>query len=296
MSRSFLGFGQTQYIGQPYTRPIKLGPINGVAVPLLFQWISYGASSGVPNINVLVDLSQAPCKALDQIRSVYIDNLGSPVPVYVYFPDTFYTITAKANSEGWYPAFTNAKQIWVVGEGFLTGNIPQTTITLSNFPLPPNVNTELDQALALWLASPVITRGTSIYNTAFGTPALGDQLSTTVPFSLALLNNTVGLWGTPYPSGFIYLTSLEIGAVGFGADSTSGQINIESTGVAGILISPQYGSFRTGSGASQAGVIPITNLQGLQIKLDATQTWRARVATITTGGVGQVVSSFTQQP
>src|SRR5580704_7932466 len=106
--RSFIGFGQANYIGIPETQGIKLAGIKGVVIPLLFQWISYGASTAKPNINVLVNVNNQACIAMDQIRSVYIDNLGSDQPIYVNFPDTNYTIAAKPNSEGWYPAYTNA--------------------------------------------------------------------------------------------------------------------------------------------------------------------------------------------
>ncbi|MDE2020114.1 MAG: hypothetical protein KGJ13_07250, partial [Patescibacteria group bacterium] len=121
MSRNFAGFGQVQYIGTPYVVPIKLAGISGVVCPLRFDWFSYGASSLKPNINVLVNMDVQQCAKMDVIRSVYIDNLGSDNPIYVFFPDTGCTVSAKPNSEGWYPAYTNAKTVWVVGLGFVSG-------------------------------------------------------------------------------------------------------------------------------------------------------------------------------
>jgi hypothetical protein len=298
--RSFLGFGQVTYIGQPYSQPVKLAGISGAEVPLLFQWISYGASSVNPNINVLVNLETSACKAIDQIRSIYIDNLGSSIPVYVYFPDTGETLSAKANSEGWYPAFTNAKQFWVIGQGFLDGNIPQTYIIASNIPMQTSVNTELDQAIALWAASPVITRGSSIYNSKFGIPALGDQLQS-VPFTPNVAGGTAPLWGTPYLSGFLYLTSLQINcfSVGPGGSGISfGQLSLESTGVAGVLVQPIWECIGQPSSFTSQGYIggPILTISG-QIKLDATQTWRLRVVTAAgNAGQGQVTSAFTVSP
>jgi hypothetical protein len=294
MSRVFIGFGQQPYIGQPGAQAIKLGGISGSVIPLLFQWLSYGASSVVPNINVLVDLNGAACRSLDQIRSVYIDNLGSANPVYVYFPDTGYTIAAKANSEGWYPAFTNGRTVWVVGEGFLTGSIPQTFVLLSNVPMPPAVNTELDQAASLWLASPVISRGTSIYNSRLGIPALGDQFFATT-FDPTFTTGIVPLWNTPYASGFIYITSLIITAFAFQTAApfeALGQLTIESTGIAGTLIQP---IFMAQNPPANTATISIT---GMQIKLDATQTWRLRVSigAGNNGGIASITSTFTQQP
>jgi hypothetical protein len=286
MSRVFIGFGQVPYIGQPFTNPIKLSGIAGVQCPLLFQWLSYGASTLTPNINVLVDIGNAACKAMDQIRSVYIDNLGSDNPVYVYFPDTGYTIAAKPNSEGWYPAFTNAKQVWVIGEGFLTGDIPTAFIILCNIPLPASVNTEIDQAVALWKASASITRGSTIYNANLGSPALGDQVVNYV-FTFGTPGVfTSGLWGTPYPSGFLYINAIDFyltGTTGANNNVASTNIIVESTGVAGILFDLAY-SFEaeSGSGLIRDPGAPrlVGPLSGFNLKLDATQTWQIRVGSI----------------
>lgn len=286
--RSFLGFGQVPYIGTPFTNAIKLAGIAGVQIPLLFQWLSYGASTARPNINVLVNANNTVCRAMDQIRSVYIDNLGSDNPIYVNFPDTGYTIAAKPNSSGWYPAFTNAKTLWVIGEGFLTGDIPQTYIVLCNIPLPASINTEIDNAVALYRASPTISRGTTIYNAALGIPALGDQF-----FASSQLNlnsgGSVGLWNTPYASGFLFITGLNLNS--FGTTGGSVQVSIESTGVAGVLLAPTWFG-----GTPAPGVSQIVNLSAMQIKLDATQTWRMRLIQNIAGGFAQVLSSFTQQP
>lgn len=290
--RSFLGFGQVPYIGQPSAQAIKLGGIAGAAIPLLFQWLSYGASSSLPNINVLVDISQKVCAPVDQIRSIYIDNLGSDNPVYVYFPDTQYTLAAKPNSEGWYPVFTNARQMWVCGEGFLTGNIPQTGIIISNIPMPASVNTEIDNAVALWKASPSITRGLTIYNSAFGSPALGDQFFASALLDMGSLGATANLWNTPYASGFLYITDLQVVALNVTGAPGTGAFVIESTGVAGILASvSMYAPVTVNQNNA-----PVFQTRG-QIKLDATQTWRLRVSTnVGNGSRIQSFASFTQNP
>lgn len=293
--RTFIGFGQAAYIGQPFTQAIKLAGIQTLCVPLLFQWLSYGAATAKPNINVLVDLENAHCKSLDQIRSIYIDNLGSNVPVYVYFPDSNYTIVAQPNSEGWYPAYTNQKKMWVVGEGFLDGSIPQTFILASNVYIPPSVNVEIPQTVQLWRASPVISRGTSIYNSAFGVPALGDQFATAL-LNAAIAGNTAGLWGTPYSSGFLYLTNLVVTCVGVFSGvvglNENGGFQLESTGVGGVLLPLQFDSTQNpANGGAQ-----LLTMSGLQIKLDATQTWRGRITTPVSQGALLIVSAFTQQP
>jgi hypothetical protein len=295
--RTFIGFGQSSYIGIPQSQAIKLSGIAGVAVPLLFQWISYGASTVVPNINVLVDMRTSNCKALDQIRSVYIDNLGSDCPMYVYFPDTAYTVAAKPNSEGWYPVMTNSKVMWVIGEGFFTGDIPQTLIHVSNIPFVPSVNAEIDNAVALWRASPLITRGTSIYSSNLGIPALGDQFFSSGLLDFPSLGDIQNLWNTPKLTGFLYITTLNVNCVFafMGGNNQLGQIVIESTGVAGILLVPNFYAEKSTVASPSNQPLPIT-LTGIQLKLDATQTWRMRVAVPVDQGKVQAFSSFTYQP
>lgn len=297
--RSFTGFGQKSYIGQPYAVPIKLAGIATQCVPLLFQWISYGASTAVPNVNVLVNANNKPCSPLEQIRSIYIDNLGCDTPVYVNFPDTNTTIVAKPNSEGWYPAFTNQKVFSVIGEGFFTGDIGQTFIALCNVYIPPGVNNEIDTSVALWRGSPLITRGTSIYSSNYGIPALGDQFFSSGLLNLFNLGTTQNLWGTPKPSGFLYITGLSFyvaDAYSGGPAPTLGQCVIESTGIAGILAVPNY--FAPVVGGSYVGATPSPPIQmtGMQLKLDATQTWRVRVAVAVDQGFAQAFSSYTYQP
>lgn len=292
--RSFLGFGQSPYIGQPGSQAIKLAGIATVCVPLLFQWLSYGAATVRPNVNVYVDLDVQACKALDQIRSIYIDNLGSNIPVYVYFPDSNYTVVAQPNSEGWYPAFTNQKKIWVIGEGFLDGSIPQTFIIISNLYIPPSVNVEIPQQVTLWKASPVITRGNSIYNSSFGIPALGDQLTAGVLDATGF--NAQRLWNTPYAGGFLFIQQILctlFNAFGTHVAPQGGQFVIESTGAAGALIAPQFSAPIDTSPVSNQILI---DLKGMNIKLDATQTWQARIITPVISGNVQIFTSFTQSP
>lgn len=276
--RNFLGFGQVPYIGVPYINPIKLGGLAGQSVPLQFPWLAYGASSSKPSINVLVDMrGQNVAARLQQIRSVYIDNMGSDNPIYCYFPDTQYAIVAKPNSAGWYPAYTNDLIMWVIGMGFTTANVPLTLILVSNLIIQPAVDVEVDTAVSLWRASPQISRGNSIYNTNFGVPALGDQ------FFQAQLGDAAGsvvnLFNGPFASGFIYLTAITVFGANVADNSPNpvlGAVVMESTGISGILfsipfIAPPLSSFVVPSGNQQ-----FYNQTGMQVKLDATQQWRLR--------------------
>lgn len=291
--RSFIGFGQKPYIGIPSTLPIKIGGVNAQSIPLNFNWISYGASSLTPNINVLVSIENPTCRALDQIRSVYIDNLGSVNPVYINFPDTNYTVVAKPNSEGWYPVYSNSRVMWVIGEGFFTGSIPSTFIILTNRAEVPAVNNEIDQAVALWRASPIITRGTSIYNTALGTPSLADQAFASALLDAATLGATVNLWNTPFGSGFLYIRSLVINfTITVANPATGGSllIDILSTGAAGVLAQVQTYAF------AGAGTPNLILWQDANVQLDATQTWRMQIITNSNvTGTLQAITTFTQQ-
>lgn len=294
--RNFSNINLVNYKALLGTRAIKFGTISGVAVPVTINWMDYGASTANPNVSILADFETPACTALDQIRSVYIDNLGSSVPIYVYFPDTGYTVSAKPNSEGWYPAFTNAKQIWIIGEGFFTGNIPSTLVLVSNIPLYPSVNSEIDTATALYLASSNITRGTNIFNTNFGTPALGDQ------FTSAILNTEtdgqiVRLFQTPRPSGFIYVTSCYVSVQNFLNTSNSvvanNQFFFESTGLAGVFLATAL-SVQPSQNIPQ---VILLNIQG-QWKLDATQTyqWRNQVESGDAQGAAVINLSYTTNP
>lgn len=123
----------------------------GQAVTLNFAWVIYGASSFNPSINVRVDLSGANVSAsLKKIRGIYIDNKNSNVPIYVYFPSTGYSVVAKPNSDGWFPVYTTDFVFWTIGEGFVSGAIPTTTILVTNLVNVPSINEEFGQAIALY--------------------------------------------------------------------------------------------------------------------------------------------------
>lgn len=282
MSRTFIGFGQLKYIGVPFVRPITLEGRMGQVVPLMLNWLSYGASSNVPNINVAVDLSLNSVWArLKQIRSIYIDNMGSDNPIYVYFPSTDYAVVAQPNSAGWFRAYASDYRLEVIGEGFVTGDIPTTKILVANVDIAPAIDIELSQGVDLWKASSAIARGTTIYNQNFGTPALGDQV--TIPsVDLSILGN-IANFGAFGSSGFVYLVGLF-----FDFTSVTGpfcNIVMESTGVAGTLL-----NVGTKSPEFFKAFAPI------QWKIDATQTWRLRVTAAATSGLGRCSCSFTQNP
>lgn len=290
--RNFNAVPAFDYIGAPFYRPLNYGGIAGMGIPLAFNWISYGASTANPNICVKVSLkSQETAKRVPSIRSVYIDNMNSNTPIYVYFPDTQYAVVCKPNCSGWYKAYTGELAFWVIGLGFVTNDIPSTSIIVTNLEIENAIDVEIDSAVALWKASAAISRGNTIYNQDFGTPALGDQTVQYTDFVTALNQILeVGLWTTPRPSGFIYLTHVDFSAFAPAALAASFTFVVESLGISGILYT-QGGQLYPNAPAK------FLNFSAMNIKLDATETWRMRV--IAFGGVSCTLTSsfnFTHNP
>jgi hypothetical protein len=287
--RSFAGIAtlpfQPAVIGVPLdlATPSKYPP---TVVPISVNWLVPWQQAGNPaSVGVLLNLEmgtggQRP--PLDKIQSVYVDNYNSSVPVYVVFPSTGFTITAPPGTSTWYPVITNNLVVEVFVIGLTAGFIPTTGIWFSNVIMQPYSDAEINQTIVQNLASAAITRGSTIYNTNFGIPALGDQTAqyNGTANAAVLFNN---LWGTPLASGFIYLTNVTFDVLGYNSGAASSGLAtmdffIESTGVAGILytFSPRVRL----AGANT--VYPIFNVCSItgNIKLDATQTWRLRGANI----------------
>jgi hypothetical protein len=281
------------YIGQSYIVPIKLGPLSGVSCPFIFNWLSYGASTANPNIVVNLDMSGSLVAGkLGNLRSVYIDNTGSDVPIYIQFPDTGETIVCQPNCTIWAPCYTQAMKCIVAGLGFFTGDIPTTYIIFTNLPVPPATNIEIQTAVALWRGSSTITRGNTIYSTNFGTPALGDQ---TISYKDTI--NAIGvfrsnLWGTPLPNGFIILTHIDVKCYNaVAAASMNNEWLLESTGISGTLY-----DFIAQQPAGQFQGYDVLNMNSMNIKLDATQTWRLRATTNATTSLAVHVFNWTTSP
>lgn len=276
--RNFGAFPAQNYIGTPFAFPVQLSAgLQSQVCPLTFNWLIYGASTAAPNQLVNVSLVGNNVAArMGTVQSVFIDNLGSNASIYVRCMDTNYTVAAQPNSCGWYPIFTNLLTFQIVGMGFVTGSIPTTLVMFSNLRIIPSVDLELATSVALWLASSSISRGTGIQNTNYGTPALGDQAINYMDvLGAGFTGGLHALFGTPQPSGFIYLTAINVNCEVKGAVGAL-QWAILSTGAAGNLFvfdgpltSPQYQNLIT--------------LNSLNIKLDATQTWEIFVAVNTYG-------------
>lgn len=263
-------------------------------VPVNIDWNLYWQLAGNPaNVGVNINLQAASVQAtiLDRILAVKIDNLGSPTPVYVYFPDTGDTVACSANESVIMPVFTNNLNAVIFAIGLTAGNIPKTRIFFLNFAPPPNLDPEIANAVALWKASPSITRGNQILNTNFGTPALGDQTIQKNLLLSAVANQSINLLPV-MASGFYYFTNLIIkGYVSSSAQACDAIV--ESTGAAGILFDIPFGSTSPSVGVQ----VDIADIQPMQIKVDATQQWRFRIPqTFVSGSFCACILNYTFNP
>jgi hypothetical protein len=176
MSFPLAGYPTSNYIGAVYSQPMQIAGNSGRAVKLTFNWLAYGASSNNQNIVVNIQLSAgSPSQVapmLDLIRSIYIDNTGSPDAVYVQFPDTGFTIVAQPNSIGWYPVFTNAFLFMVAVFGITNANIPQCTMYVTNVKVDAFTDVAIAEVTPQNLASPALGGGSSIFSI---TPVINGQ-------------------------------------------------------------------------------------------------------------------------
>lgn len=274
------------YSATPTTAAIQLEGISGQCVPLVIPWASY--SNVLANIGILVDLSDASItKSLASIKSVYIDNMGSTAAVYVQFPDTGYTVVAKANSAGWFPVYTNQWKCTVYALGINSNSIPTTKILISNLAIVPNLDTELEESVSLWLASPVLALGGAI-NAQYNPPALGDQILSvglTPSGQIAnLFNNNFG--------EFVYITNFFVTVQDLSAASQF-SFFFESTGLSGIIISTSL----TIPGAATIPLATLIDCKG-NWKLDGSQTYRLRTQALSgaPGGLIQAYITYTIAP
>jgi len=136
MAISLVNVETTQWIGTVNGLPTTLCGQNGRVVLVNIDWSVYNLGNG-ESLGLEVDMSGiAPTNQLDLIRSVYIDNIASPTPMYVYFPDTGFTVVCKPYTATWAPVVTNARKATVYGIGFTTQQIPLVNVFFTNIFMP----------------------------------------------------------------------------------------------------------------------------------------------------------------
>lgn len=214
------------------------------AVVARVPWASFGDTNA--NIQTQVNLMTTGSggsnpQMLDKILSVRIDNLGMPVPCYVQFPDSGFTLVCPANSIIWQPVKTGGFVANIIAKGFTQGDLdtvppPVSTVTFYNIEVPPSISAEINQSASLWLQSADVQRGGSdLKNNNFGIPALGDQ-TVQAEFTLSGFAPVPLFGGSTDPEkAFIYITSIQVNALSLPFDGAVTEFVIESTGAAGIL-------------------------------------------------------------
>lgn len=277
MARSFLGLPFANYRGQIAQLPNTLCP-GSTNAGIVIDWANYGVGTSIPAFAVNLDLTISlgtPGPVIPKIRSVYIDNYGSNSPVYVFFPDTGFTVAAQANDACWFPVITNNLKAQIVGLNFIAGTQPKTRVFFTDAFVPPYSDLESELTFPQFLGSALIQRNSQV-TPGFGSPALGDQaVSATLTATAAGFN--VMLPAVP-AGGFYYLTHLKCWLVGGTVGAGTATHNVVFQGVGGGNII-----------ASAAVAIPngfVTNgeifhQQG-NIRLDATVGYEFRMTVVTT--------------
>lgn len=268
-------------------------------VPVDVIWSAYGADSTKPSVGVTLDLgigaNNQPNSLLDKIASVYIDNTQSNVPIYVYFPSTGFTVTAPPNSSTWYPVHTFDYKANIYGVGFVTGQIPRTTIFFSNVFVPPYTDYEINQAIALWRASPNITRGTNIFTNGYSVPAVGDQIFSN-NLDVFPLGANANILNSPNASGgFFYVTGISMFISGNVSNNGNLVFVVESVGPSGNLF-----TVKASFGSSAYFNFNVFNKENMNLKLNASELWRIRSQGYSAGGAGEInlltLISYTLNP
>lgn len=292
--RTFAGVNILPYKGAPYKASAFIGNCPVSLVPILIDWSLYGVSSSLTSIGVNVSLigQGATAAIIPRMTSVYIDNTQSNVPVFLKFIDTGQVIPCQPFSSGWFQCLTNGVSAIIFGVGFVTGQIPVTQLHFTDAYVAPFNSLEISQSRVLEKASRSITRGTTIYNQDYAVPAIGDQTTQTQLY--VGVANTANVMNTPYvaPYNYLYLTNLTVTTVRV-EDATARQFEffLESTGSAGIL----YDWILWCPSGSQENV-NLYQQSGMNIKLDATQTWRVRNTQSMRNGFINFIFTFSINP
>jgi hypothetical protein len=280
--RNFSAFPALNYIGTPAAYAVQLSAgLRNIVCPLTIPWNLYGAATAKPAIVVNADITgNNVASQMGTVQSVFIDNTGSNATIYVRCLDTNHTVCAQPNSEGWYPLLTGLMTFEIVGIGFIDGFIPTTLVMFSNLRIIPSQNIEFATTAVLDLASNTISRGTGIQNQNYGVPALGDQFSQAAGLIAGVGVINSGLWGTPFASGFIYLTHARATVSTLQAAGTNDiyQGNVKTA--AGVVL------FTWQSYATAGNQWEVFNLQKANVKLDATQTYESFMVSGTGFGTG----------
>lgn len=299
MATDFSTITARPFIGAPYSQPVTVcGPsptgMPPKSVPIDINWLPYWQAAGQPTTAAVeIDLSKFTTQqvVLDRITAIKIDNTNSFCPVYVIFPDNE-IVACAPNNITTVPVITSAQRCKVVAQNLQDGFIPTTRIWFYNIFLQGFVDPLVQTTFPQWRGSPSIQRS-NILTPGYASPALGDQAEQVV---LALQTvNSLGLWNTPRPSGFIYLTGMVFNALN---PQFQGSSNLSRVNLASLTSGTLYDFRFFASDSNTANFIPpvcvtVFSQSGLQLRLDATETWLLSNTQILIHGAAQLFTEFT---
>jgi len=246
MSLNFIQVPAADWIGQVSGQATNLcAPMASAPriVPIKIDWSLYPT---ITNIDFGVRLNMEGTNVvneLDRIVSVYIDNLGSPTPMYVWFPDTGFTAVAGPGAAGWMPVITNQRKASVYGLGFVSGRIPVTTVHFCNFFVPPSGGLTSGSADTPPALTPLIASyiGNVIWDGNTATPAF--DATSFGPLSLTNRHLLIAVSGTNLNGDNRQITGISAAASPMAIVNSTGLVRgpiavgliADNTNVAGII-------------------------------------------------------------
>lgn len=278
MSRSFRTTPTSAYKGVALPAPVELckaPALPPAVVRIDIDFADYWNASLGESVGVIVNLEgSVQGKKLDRIASVKIDNVGNTTPVYVIAPDTLDVVTCPPNAVVTMPIFTNAPQVSVIADGITAGFIPAVRVYLSNVMLQPSVDPEIQVVYPQWRGSPSIQRE-NILTPGFSSPALGDQTGQ-YELNLSAVNTTSNLFGSPYATGFVYLTHVYVNLIDCDANpAVTFNLIVDYAAAPQTLYDWLFRALPSNDTSYNRNFC-LYQLQGGQLRLDATKNWRFR--------------------
>jgi hypothetical protein len=302
MARNFLAFPFAPYNGTYTSKPFNTsrGKQKGEMVACDVLWPSYQANGQPlgdlnPNFTVIVNLNASGPNQVNQnwtIQSVYIDNDGVDFPVYVFFPDTLFTVSVPANSSGWLEVYTISRQAFIAGVGITSAsinNLQRTRVFFTDVLMTPYLDEEAPSVFPNYIGSNKVQR-TGLGQSGFGPPALGDNFFQ-VSQVLTAGNQNIVQFG-PFPNQFLYITEVTALMYDLQNDGTAntGQVVVDIANDIDGVVFQARGNSSTSTALATSPPCIILDVHG-NFRFPTTRNWITQ-NTSTSLLAGKVIFSF----